>query len=196
MIDLQRFRGFLVLNYVLDTDVKNCWFRGKVDAGSNPARLTCKTDQQRSNETMEKSTAIIDAQTSLLRELRETYVAIAARRVEKKCVLRAGGSSNELAAATAMTMAAILRSIENLALATTLPVAPSVIETQQREPPDAEICKLTHDVVRIRNERNGRPGWENHAAEVCGISPERAIEVWDAVIAEAYAKPRFAEAKR
>ena len=155
---------------------------------------------------MEEFTAIIEVQTSLLRELRETYVALC------KCY-----SSGESAAAKA----AILRSIEKLAL-TTLPAAPSVIPTQQIEPPAAEICKVTHDVVRICNERNGRPGWENYAAEFCGISPKRAIEVWDAavaeakvvlfsdasdtatatanrcaddIIAEAYAKPYFAEAK-
>ena len=128
---------------------------------------------------MEKSTAIIDAQTSLLRELRETYIAIAVRRVEKKYVLRGDRSSDESAAATA-----ILRSIEKLALDTlslnTLPVAPSV--TQQMEPPPAEICKVTHDVVRIRNERNGQYGWENHAAAFCGISPKMAIEVWNAAV--------------
>ena len=147
---------------------------------------------------MEKSTAIIDAQTSLLRELRETYV-----------VLYGDGSSDETYDATV----AILHSIEKLALATTSPVPP--IATQQIEPPAAEICKVTHDVVNIRNERNGQPGWENHAASVCGISPEKAIEVWDAAvaksssdtatgrnrpwrkiqIAEANAKPKFAEAK-
>ena len=133
---------------------------------------------------MEKSTTIIDAQTSLLRELRETYVVLFEY-------------SGESSAATA----AILRSIENLAFAT-LPAAPSVIATQQIEPPSAEICKVTHDVVRIRNERNGQPGWENHAAAFCGISPEKAIEVWDAaveelsddIITETYAKPYFAEA--
>ena len=124
---------------------------------------------------MENSTAIIDAQTSLLRELRETYVALR------------GSSSNKSSAATA----AILRSIENLALATTLPVAPSV--TQQVEPPAAEICKVTHDVVRIRNERNGQPGWENRAAAFCGISPKTAIELWDAAVAKA--RPIVAEAE-
>ena len=126
---------------------------------------------------METFTEIIEAQTSLLRELRETYVAIADRRDEKKYVLRGDGSLNESAAATAM--AAILRSIENLAL-TTLPAAPNV--TQQIEPPAAEFCKVTHDVVRIRNERNGRQGWENHAAEIIGISPKRVIEIWDAAV--------------
>lgn len=114
---------------------------------------------------MEKSTAIIDAQTSLLRELRETHIILYE-------------SSGESDAATA----AILRSIEKLALATTLSVAPNV--TQQMEPPAAEICKVTHDVVRIRNERNGQPGWENHAAAFCGISPKMAIEVWDAAVAK------------
>ena len=134
---------------------------------------------------MEKSTTIIDAQTSLLRELRETYI-----------VLRGEVSSDESAA-----MAAILRSIEKLALAVLLPRDDDGWTTQQIKPPAAEICKVTHDVVRIRNERNGQPGWENHAAAFCGISPKKAIEVWDATVAivrrsieEAYAKPYFAEA--
>ena len=60
------------------------------------------------------------------------------------------------------------------------------------KPPPAEICKVTHDVVRIRNERNGQPGWENHAAAFCGISPKMAIEVWDAAVAKVQ---RFIDAK-
>ena len=115
---------------------------------------------------MEKSTAIIDAQTSLLRELRETYIILYE-------------SSGESDAATA----AILRNIQKLAL-TILPVAPSV--TQQMKPPAAEICKVTHDVVRIRNERNGQPGWENHAAAFCGISPKTATEVWGAALTRTF----------
>ena len=122
---------------------------------------------------MEIYTAIIDAQTSLLRELRETYVVLFEH------------PSDESAVATV----AILQSIEKLALATTLSVAP--IATQQIKPPAAEICKVTHDVVRIRNERNGQPGWENHAAAFCGISPKMAIEVWDAAVAKT-AKPKLA----
>lgn len=124
---------------------------------------------------MEKSTTIIDAQTSLLRELRETYVVLC------NCY-----SSDESAAAKV----AILRRIEKLALAT-LPVSPSV--SQQMKPPAAEICKVTHDVVRIRNDRNGQHGWENHAAAFCGISPKTAVEVWDAAVAKA--RPIIAEAK-
>ena len=138
---------------------------------------------------MEKSTAIIDAQTSLLRELRETYVALRGAGY----AVRVRNELNERDRQLGETAVAILRSIEKLALAT-LPSAPSVIATQQIEPPAAEICKVTHDVVRIRNERNGRPGWENDAAAFCGISPKRATEIWGEVIAEAYAKPMFAEA--
>ena len=205
---------------------------------------------------MEKSTTIIDAQTSLLRELRETYVAIAAQRVEKTYMLRGDSSSDESSAATV----AILRSIEKLALAVLLShdddggwthvwddknhprfctsaiirdaegnlidgvlrmnartgdvvqddgsgfakgrtcPAPMTVDlvrplTQQIEPPAAEICKVTHDVVRIRNERNGQPGWENHAAAFCGISPEKVIEVWDAAVAKAAARPIVTEVK-
>ena len=115
---------------------------------------------------MEIYTAIIGAQTSLLRELRETYVVLC------NCC-----SSDESAAAKA----AILRRIEKLALAT---LSDAPIVTQQIKPPPAEICKVTHDVVRIRNERNGQHGWENHAAAFCGISPKTAVEVWDAAVAK------------
>ena len=128
---------------------------------------------------MEKSTAIIDAQTSLFRELRETYIA-----------LHGTESPGESAAA-------ILHSIEKLTLATASLVVQQLadrrrIATQQMKPPAAEICKVTHDVVRIRNERNGQPGWENHAAAFCGISPKMAIEVWDAAVAKVQ---RFIDAK-
>ena len=125
---------------------------------------------------MEISTAIIDAQTSLLRELRETYIVLYGDRSGESDVARA----------------AILRSIEKLALTTNLLVTPvSVSATQQMKPPSAEICKVTHDVVRIRNERNGQHGWENHAAAFCGISPKMAIEVWNAAVAKA--RPIIAE---
>ena len=122
---------------------------------------------------MEKSTAIIDAQTSLLRELRETYIA-----------LHGTESPGESAAA-------ILHSIEKLTLATASLVVQQLadrrrIVTQQIKPPAAEICKVTHDVVRIRNERNGQPGWENRAAAFCGISPKMAIEVWNAAVWETF----------
>ena len=216
---------------------------------------------------MEKSTTIIDAQTSLLRELRETYVALRGTESTKYAV-RVRNDRNERDSQLGETTVAILRSIEKLAIAVLLShddddggwthvwddknhprfctsaiirdaegnlidgvlrmnartgdvvqddgsgfakgrtcPAPITVDfvrplTQQIEPPAAEICKVTHDVVRIRNERNGQPGWENHAAAFCGISPERAIEVWDAAvakvqqyIAEANAKPKFAEAK-
>ena len=126
---------------------------------------------------MEKSTTIIDAQTSLLRELRETYVVLFEH------------PSDESAVATV----AILQSIEKLALAAALLVARRLasqetelpaaeIATQRIKPPAAEFCKVTHDVVRIRNERNGQPGWEDHAAAFCGISPEMAIKLWDAAV--------------
>lgn len=129
---------------------------------------------------MEKSTAIIDAQTSLLRELRETYIA-----------LHGTESPGESAAA-------ILHSIEKLTLATASLVVQQLadrrrIATQQMKPPPAEICKVTHDVVRIRDERNGRHGWENHAAAVIGISPKRVIEIWDAAVAKMETvKPKLA----
>ena len=140
---------------------------------------------------MEKSTTIIDAQTSLLRELRETYVAL--RGTESSgYVVRV---RNERDSQLGETMAAILRSIEKLALAVLLPRDDDGWTTQQIEPPAAEICKVTHDVVRIRNERNGAPGWENHAAAFCGISPKMAIEVWNAAVAKAVARPIITEVK-